>query len=95
MGVAVTIADGGDGLFFFLFFLSCCQTKKQAEGTKRPRPFFHRQLRELHKADFHKPGIYGNNGLARRMCFVTRRFEVVAVAGLLWISWCVLGGANF
>ena len=28
-------------------------------------------------------------------CFVARRLEVVAVAGLLWISWCVLGGADF
>ena len=31
----------------------------------------------------------------RGTCFVARRFEVVAVAGLLWISWCVLGGAEF
>ena len=29
--------------------------------------------------------------LTRGTCFVTRRLEVVAVAGLLWISWCVLG----
>ena len=29
------------------------------------------------------------------MCFVVRRLEVVAVTGLLWISWCVLRGANF
>ena len=28
-------------------------------------------------------------------CFVARRLEVVAVAGLLWISWCLLGGADF
>ena len=31
----------------------------------------------------------GEYGLARRMCFVARRSEVVAVAGLLWISWCI------
>ena len=34
-------------------------------------------------------------GLTRGTCFVARRLEVVAVAGLLWISWCVLGAARF
>ena len=34
-------------------------------------------------------------GLARGTCFVASRLEVVAVAGLLWISWCVLGAARF
>ena len=33
-------------------------------------------------------------GLPRATCFVARRFELVAVAGRLWISWCVLGGAD-
>ena len=37
----------------------------------------------------------GEHGLTRGTCFVARRLEVVAVAGLLWISWCVLGGADF
>ena len=37
----------------------------------------------------------GEYGLTRGTCFVARRLEVVAVAGLLWISWCVLGGADF
>ena len=32
---------------------------------------------------------------ARVMCFVASRLEVVAVAGLLWLSSCVLGGADF
>ena len=31
----------------------------------------------------------------RGTCFVTRRLELVAVAGLLWISLCVLGAAVF
>ena len=35
----------------------------------------------------------GENGLTRGTCFVARRLEVVAVAGLKWISWCVLGAA--
>ena len=34
-------------------------------------------------------------GLMRGTCFVACRLEVVAVAGLLWISWCVLSGADF
>ena len=34
-------------------------------------------------------------GLPRRTCFVARRLELVAVAGLLWISWYVLGREDF
>ena len=34
-------------------------------------------------------------GLPRGTWFVARRLELVAVAGRLWISWCVLGGADF
>ena len=37
----------------------------------------------------------GEYGLTHGTCFVARRLEVVAVAGLLWISSGVLGGANF
>ena len=37
----------------------------------------------------------GEYGLTRGTCFVARHLEVAAVAGLLWISWCVLGGADF
>ena len=37
----------------------------------------------------------GEYGLTRGMCFVARRLDVVAVAGLPWILWCVLGGAVF
>ena len=37
----------------------------------------------------------GEYGLTRGKCFVARRLAVVAVAGLLWISWCVVGGADF
>ena len=37
-------------------------------------------------------GVYG---LTRGMCHVACRLKVVAVAGLLWISWCVLGGGDF
>ena len=37
-------------------------------------------------------GVYG---LTRGMSFVARHFDVVEVAGLLWISWFVLGGVDF
>ena len=36
----------------------------------------------------------GEHGLTRETSFVARRLEVVAVIGLLWISWCVLGAAG-
>ena len=36
----------------------------------------------------------GEYGLTRGTCFVAHGLEVVAVVGLLWISWCVLGGAD-
>ena len=34
-------------------------------------------------------------GMTRGTCFAARRLGLVAVAGLLWISWCVLGAAGF
>ena len=37
----------------------------------------------------------GEYGLTRGTCFLACRLELVAVAGLLCISWCVLGGADF
>ena len=37
----------------------------------------------------------GEYGLTRGTCFFARCLEVVAVAGLLWLSWCVFGGAGF
>ena len=37
----------------------------------------------------------GEYGLTRGTCFLACRLEVVAVAGLLWVSWCVFGGARF
>ena len=36
----------------------------------------------------------GEYELTRGTGFVARRLEGVAVAGLLWISWCVLGAAG-
>ena len=37
----------------------------------------------------------GEYGLTRGMCLFARRLEVVAVVGLMWISWRVFGGAGF
>ena len=37
-------------------------------------------------------GVYG---LTCGMCLVARRLEVVVVAGMLWLSWCVSGGVDF
>ena len=37
----------------------------------------------------------GEDELTCGTCFVARHLEVVAVTGLLWISWCVLGEAGF
>ena len=37
----------------------------------------------------------GEYGLTRGACFLACRLELDAVAGLLWISWCVLGAAGF
>ena len=37
----------------------------------------------------------GEHGLTHGTCFVARRLEVVAVAGLLWIPWSVLSAAGF
>ena len=37
----------------------------------------------------------GEYGLTLGTCFIACRLELDTVAGLLWISWCVLGGADF
>ena len=37
----------------------------------------------------------GEYGVTRGACFFARRLEVVAVTGLLRLSWCVLGGVDF
>ena len=37
----------------------------------------------------------GQHGLTRVTCFLAFRLELDAVAWLLWLSWCVLGGADF
>ena len=36
----------------------------------------------------------GDYELPRGTCFVARRLELVAVAGRLWVPWCVFSGAD-
>ena len=55
-------------------------------------------LRELYDPISTNPGSTSMEadeyGLTRGKCFVARRLEVIAVAGLLWMSWCVFGAAG-
>ena len=46
---------------------------------------------------FTNPGSMeaAEHGQTRGTCFFARRLEVVAIAGLMWVSWCVFGGADF
>ena len=37
----------------------------------------------------------GEYGLTRGTCFIACRLQLDAVAGLLWISWCVFVGGRF
>ena len=37
----------------------------------------------------------GEHGLTSRTWLFARRLEVVAVARLMWVSWCVFRGAGF
>ena len=37
----------------------------------------------------------GEYDLTRGTRFVARCLEAVAVVGLMWVSWCVFGGADF
>ena len=37
----------------------------------------------------------GEYGLTRGTCVFARRLEVVAVAGMMWVLWCVFAVAGF
>ena len=87
VGVAVTIAGGGGGLFFSLFSQPFA-VKKQAEGTKRPRTFFAiGNCESCTRPISTNPESMeaGEYGLTHGTWFFARRLEVVAVARLLWI----------
>ena len=50
----------------------------------------------MYEADSHNSESMeaGEHGLTRGTCFLACRLELDAVAGLLWISLCVVGGAD-
>ena len=83
MGVAVTIAGGGDGFSFSFFWTICCKkTGRVNEATEAV--FAVRNCESCTRPistnlGSMEAGVYG---LMRGMCFVARRLEVVAVAGL-------------
>ena len=54
-------------------------------------------LRELYEADFHKPGIYGSGRVWANAWNAFRRALSRDGRGrsLMWVSWCVFGGAGF
>ena len=92
----MTIAGGGDGLFFYLF--SEMLLKKTGRGNEATEGVFSiGNCKSCTRPISTNPGSMeaGEYGLARGTCFLACRLELHAVAGLLWISWCVLGGAGF
>ena len=97
MGVAVTIAGGGGGLFL-LFFSELLSNKKTGRGNEATEVGFATgNCESCTRPISTNPGSMeaGVYGQTRGMCLVARRLEVVAVAGLMWISWCVLVGVDF
>ena len=54
-------------------------------------------LRGLYKADSTNPESFKADEyeLMRGTCFVARRLDIVAVAGVLWISLCVLSVVGY
>ena len=84
MGVAVTIAGGGDGLFFYLF--SEMLLKKTGRGNEATEGVFSiGNCKSCTRPISTNPGSMeaSEYGLTRWTYFVARRLEVIAVAGLL------------
>ena len=95
------------GAFFFFFFscffflrtyMACC--KWPAASLRLPCLIYLSTSTDCEgctRLICTNPGSMGASeyGLTRGTCFVARRLEEVAVAGLLWTSWCVLSGADF
>ena len=83
---------------FFSLFSELVSNKKTGRGNEAIEAVFSiGNCESCTRPIFTNPGSMEaiEPGLTRWTCFVASRLEVVAVAGLLWISWCVLGGANF
>ena len=93
----MTDAGGGDGLLFFSFseLLSNKKTGRRKEATDAVHSI--RNCESCTRPISTNPAFIeaGECALACGTCFVARRLEMVAVTGLLWISWCVLGAPGF
>ena len=92
----MTDAGGGDGLLFFSFseLLSNKKTGRRKEATDAVHSI--RNCESCTRPISTNPGSMeaGAHGLTHLTHFVMRRLDVVAIAGLLWTSWCALGGAT-
>ena len=83
MGVAVTIAGGGDGLFFSIFseLLSKKKTGQGNEATECVLPKGNWESCTRPISTNPESMEASEHGLTRWTCFVARRLEVVAVPG--------------
>ena len=83
---------------FFSLFSELLSNKTTGQGNEATDVVFSiRTCESCTRPISTNPGsmVASEYGLTRWTCFVAHRLDVVAVAGLLWISWCVFGGANF
>ena len=91
----------GWDVFFFCDFFFFIERTRPAACTRPPRRIYlsstSTDCEICTRTISTNPGSMeaGEYGLTRGTCFVARRLEAVAVAGFLWISWCVLGAAGF
>ena len=98
VGFVVGFGCGGISCFFFLFVFF---ERAWTVASMRPPCFIYlstsTDCESCTRAISTNPGYMeaSEYGLTCGTCFVERHPEVVAVAGLLWISWCVLGAAGF
>ena len=100
-GFVVCLGSGG----FFRVFFSCSiffffERTRPAASTRQPCLMYlstSTDCESCTKLISTNPGSMeaGEYGLTRGTCFVARRHEVVSVAGLPWISWCVFGAAEY
>ena len=91
----VCFGRGGISCFFLVFFSSNFERTRPVASMRPPCLIYLSTSTDCESRTrpiSTNPGSMeaGKYGLTRGTCFVARRLEVVAVAGLLWISWCVL-----
>ena len=92
----MTIAGGGDVSFLFFSFFCASVKQRTGRGNEATDAVFPiGNYESCTRPISTNPGSInaGEHRLTRWTCSVSRRLEVVSVAGLLWIPFCVLGGA--